>query len=76
MDYPVCRLSVHGSVRDFFYINADTCELGFQHLSAPASEGGGGLGGSTENMVEQYLFFLGSLRSVSVVWWGGLFQWS
>jgi hypothetical protein len=48
-----------------------TCELGFRHLSAPASgwEGGVVLGGSTEDVVEQYLFF-SALQSVLLVWWG------
>jgi hypothetical protein len=42
-----------------------------------ASEGRGGLvlGGSTEYVVEQYLSF-STLWSVSVVGWGGVFQWS
>jgi hypothetical protein len=36
----------------------DTCELGFQHISAPASElQGMVLGGCTEDMIEQYLLF-------------------
>jgi hypothetical protein len=49
------KLSVQDSERDFFYINADTCELDLQHLSAPALEGGGLVwGGSTVDMVEQF----------------------
>jgi hypothetical protein len=69
----VCALSVYDSVHLIFYVNADTCVLGFRHLSAPASEGGLVLGRSTGDMARQYLSF-GALQSVLVVGWGGLFQ--
>jgi hypothetical protein len=53
-------------VHNFFYVNTDTCELGFQNLSAPASEGEGlVLGESTGDMVKQYFFFC------QYQWWGG-----
>jgi hypothetical protein len=52
----------------FFYINADTCELAFWHLSAPTLGGQLALGGSTEDVVEQYFFLV--LYGWHQ-WWGG-----
>jgi hypothetical protein len=52
------RLSVCGlSVDNFFYTNADTCELHFRHFLRPLQRVGWLVfGGSTEDVVEQYLF--------------------
>lgn len=67
----------------FSYINADTCELSFWHLSAcimlKLQKGWmAGLisGWSTGGVVEQCLSFFGALRWVSLEWWRDLFQWS
>lgn len=60
----------------FSYINADTCELSFWHLSAcimlKLQKGWmAGLisGWSTGGVVEQCLSFFGALRWVSLEWW-------
>lgn len=57
MYYLVCELYVHHS----FLMNADTCEVGFQHLSPPEmllglEEGVAVLEWPAENMIEPYLF--------------------
>jgi hypothetical protein len=58
-------------MHNFFYINTDTCELGFHPLSPLYCPLQGGV--STKDMVKRYLLF-GALQSVSVAEWGGLFQ--
>jgi hypothetical protein len=58
---------------NFFYINVDVCELDFHCLFAPFCLLQGGslvLGGSTEDIVEQYPLFFCALQSVSVVGFG------
>jgi hypothetical protein len=63
---------MHDFLHNFFYVNADTCELGFRYLTVVAP-GGGGLEVSTEDVVEQYPLFYGYNRR----WcWGSSFRWS
>jgi hypothetical protein len=54
----------------FFYINVDTCELGFHPLSCHTVFYGGD--GGSRRYGPTILFF-GTLQSVSVVGWGGGF---
>jgi hypothetical protein len=49
---------MHDFLHNFFYVNADTCELGFRHLTLLAPRGVGGLEVSTEDVDEQYPLFL------------------
>jgi hypothetical protein len=61
----------------FFNINGDMCKLGFCPLSTLGGFLDLELRGPTEDCSQTVAFcFFCALQSVSVVEWGGLFQWS